>query len=125
MSAWPFAASEFFSCQGISQRSCRHSPPASPTSFKHPQTVRNSISFQHVLPTPAPADRPALHTRQHGELFHPVRSCSHLFSGSKIQASSCVMIGFLLCNLLKFSPTGPCCATNTCTHTHMLTNLHI
>ena len=41
--------------------------------------------------------------RQNMELFHPVRSCTHLFSTSKTQGLCGVMIGFLLCNLLEFS----------------------
>lgn len=81
-----------------------HSPLVSTTSFKLPQSVSySSISFQQVLPILALTDRPPFCMRQNMELFHPVRSCTHLFSMSKTQGLSGVMIGFLLCNLLEFS----------------------
>lgn len=74
------------------------------TSFKLPQTVSyTSISSQQALPIPALTDRPPFCMRQNMELFHPVRSCTHLFSTSKTQGLCGVMIGFLLCNLLEFS----------------------
>lgn len=76
----------------------------STTSFKPPQTVSySSISFQRALPIPALADRPPFCMRHNMELFHPVSSCTHLFSTSKTQGLCGVMIGFLLCNLLEFS----------------------
>lgn len=38
--------------------------------------------------------------------FHPVGSCTHLFSTSKTQGLFGVMIGFRLCNLLEFCLTS-------------------
>lgn len=64
----------------------------------------SSVSLLQALPIPALADRPPFFcTRRNMELFHPVRSCTHLFSMSKTQGLCGVMIGFLLCNLLEFS----------------------
>lgn len=90
--------------------------------------------FLQALPIPAPADRPASRMRQNMELFHPVRSCTHLFSESKTQGLCGVMIGFLLCNLLEFSPSpqqegarNSLCYTyiNTCMHAHTNAQIRI
>ena len=94
-----------------------------PTSLKLPQTESYSgISFQ-ALPIRALTDRPPLRTRHNMELFHPVPSCTHLFSTSKTQGLCGVMIGFLLCNLLKFSPSHQQDGTML-SHSHTRTHMH-
>lgn len=81
-----------------------HSAHSPSTSFKPPQTVScGNISSEWALPIPALTDRPPFCMRPDLELFHPVHSCTHLFSTSKTQGLRRVMIGFLLCNLLEFS----------------------
>lgn len=116
----------FFCVKGISL-CCSilpRSPLASATSCKLPQTVTySSISLQQALPILALTDRPPFCMRQNMELFHPVRSCTHLFSTSKTQGLCGVMIGFLLCNLPEFSPTRLHyvilhARMHACTHTH-------
>lgn len=106
-----------------------HSAHSPFTSFKLPHTISySSISFLQALPIPALADRPPFCMRQNMELFHPARSCTHLFSTSKTQGLCGVMIGFLLCNLLEFSLSHQQEGTMlsfTHTHTHTLYLLYL
>lgn len=103
-----------------------HSARSPSTSFKLPHTVTySSISLMQALPIPALTDRPPPCMRRNMELFHPVRSCTHLFSMSKTQGLRGVMIGFLLCNLLEFSLSHQQESTMlSFTHTHGHTHMH-
>lgn len=77
-----------------------HCPLPIFASFKRWQSVFLEESF--VSPGPSHPCTRWPSTR----FFHPVGSCTHLFSTSKTQGLRGVMIGFLLCNLLEFCLTS-------------------
>lgn len=83
----------------------------------------SQLSTGQAHPIPALTDRSLFfRQRQNMELFHPVRSCTHLFWERKTQGRCVVMIGFLLCNLLGFSVAPTRQHYFIPTHTHSLTH---